>query len=323
MADQGVIQTQNLGKTYKSESGPVIGLEGLDLTVYRGEIFGYLGPNGAGKTTTIRMLLDLIRPTEGSATILGLDAQRDSLELRARIGFLPGELSLWRNLTGIQVIRYLAKLRGLTDLSYAEELARRLKLDTSRRVRDYSSGNRRKLGLVIALMSRPELLILDEPTGGLDPLMQQEFNALMREARAEGRTVFLSSHILGEVQAICDRVGILRDGQLKAVEQVEGLTHVDFRWVQFRFRDAILPEWQAQIEALDNVHNVNVNERVLRLQLHGDFDPLLRIVSDGYIEDIRVEEPTLEEIFLTFYGNNDDEVQQSEPGDERVQEVVR
>jgi ABC-2 type transport system ATP-binding protein len=319
MADQVVIQTQKLSKTYKSESGPVVGLDALDLTVYRGEIFGYLGPNGAGKTTTIRMLLDLIRPTEGSATIFGLDALRDSVALRARIGFLPGELNLWRNQTGIQVIRYLARLRGMTDLSYVDELAGRLKLDTSRRVRDYSSGNRRKLGLVIALMHRPELLILDEPTGGLDPLMQQEFNALMREVRAEGRTVFLSSHILGEVQAICDRVGILRDGQLKAVERVESLTHVDFRWVQLRFRDAISPGWQAQIEALDNVHSVHVNERVLRLQLHGDFDPLLRIVSDGYIEDIRVEEPTLEEIFLTFYGNNDGKVAL----DERVREVVR
>jgi ABC-2 type transport system ATP-binding protein len=312
-----VILTQNLTKSYRSESGDVLALDNLDLTVNQGEIFGYLGPNGAGKTTTIRMLLDLIRPTTGSASIFGLDAQKDSVELRRRIGFLPGELSLWRNLTGQQVINYMANLREMKDLTHARELAARLKFDTSRRVREYSSGNRRKLGLVLAMMHKPELLILDEPTGGLDPLQQQEFNTMMREIQAEGRTVFLSSHILSEVKAICDRVGILRDGQLKAVEHVEKLTHVEFRRVHIHFRDPVPQDWQQRLEGMNGISNVRMEDRRLSVRLVGDFDPLLRVVDGSYIEDIRIEEPTLEEIFLAYYGNNEKETQ-----NERVQEVI-
>jgi ABC-2 type transport system ATP-binding protein len=203
------------------------------------------------------------------------------------------------------VINYLAKLRELRDLSYARELCARLKFDSSRRVREYSSGNRRKLGLVLAMMHQPDLLILDEPTNGLDPLQQQEFNTMMREVRAQGRTVFLSSHILSEVKAICDRVGILRDGQLKAVENVEKLTHVDFRWVQMYFRDPVPQDWQKRLEGLNGISSVNVEDRKLRVRLAGDFDPLLRAVNGGYVENIRVEEPTLEEIFLAYYGNGE------------------
>ena len=198
MSTQAIIQTQQLGKTYTSGKKHTLALDNLSLSVQPGEIFGYLGPNGAGKTTTIRLLLDLIRPTEGSATIFGQDVKEHSVALHKRIGFLPGELNLWKNRTAAQVINYIASVRGdvQSQLQAAQVLADRLKFDMTRKVREYSSGNKRKLGLILALMHKPELLILDEPTSGLDPLMQQIFNEMMREVRAEGRTVFLSSHVL-------------------------------------------------------------------------------------------------------------------------------
>jgi len=296
-----VIQTENLSKVYSGRRKQIRALDQLNLSVQPGEIFGYLGPNGAGKTTTIRLLLDLIRPTEGRALIFSQDAQANSVELHKRIGFLPGELNLWKHLTGVQTVQTISRIRGTNDLPYARELAGRLELDLSLRVRSYSSGNKRKLGLVIALMHKPDLLILDEPTGGLDPLIQQIFNELMLEAQHEGRTVFLSSHILSEVQAICDRVGILRDGQLKAVERVSDLTRADFRWVTLKFREEVAPE---QLAGVSGVSDVSAWEGGLRLRLSGDFDPLLRHINGFYVEDIRVQEPSLEEIFLTFYGDN-------------------
>lgn len=281
---------------------PVRALERLDLRVERGEIFGFLGPNGAGKTTTIRLLLDLIRPTDGKATVLGLDAQQDAVAVHRKVGFLPSELSLWRNQRADRILRYVASVRGdlQTLLAEANRLAERLALDTSRKVRTYSSGNRRKLGLVISMMHKPELLILDEPSSGLDPLMQQTFYQLLREARDEGRTVFLSSHILSEVQTICDRVGILRDGILRAVESVEALTHVEFRRIRIRAREEIPV---GLLEQVAGVSGVRLQGRTAELQLHGDFDPLLRALADLYIEDVRQHDPSLEEIFLAYYGD--------------------
>lgn len=299
-----VIETRNLTKVYRTGKSETRALDSLDLTVRKGEIFGYLGPNGAGKTTTIRLLLDLIRPTAGSARVLGLDVNADSVALRQRVGYMPGELNLWKNLTGLQVVRYLGRVRGMTSLSYAHSLAEQLQLDLTKRVRDYSSGNRRKLGLVLALMHKPDVLILDEPTGGLDPLMQQTFNQMMREVRAQGRTVFLSSHVLSEVQAICDRVGILRDGQLKAVETVERLTHVDFRWVSVELRDPVTAALCERLARLPGVSSVEAQNHGLKLRLSGDFDPLLRALSEVYVVNLKVEQPTLEEIFLAFYGSN-------------------
>lgn len=296
-----IIQTENLSKLYRSRNGGSKALDRLNLEVRPGETFGYLGPNGAGKTTTIRLLLDLIRPSEGHALIFGQDSSAKSVELHKRIGYLPGELNLWKGLTGAQVISYISKIRGHGDLRYANELTERLGLDTSIRVRNYSSGNRRKLGLVIAMMHKPELLVLDEPTNGLDPLMQQIFNELIRETRAEGRTIFLSSHILSEVQAICDRVGILRGGQLKAVERVTDLTHADFRWVTLRLREPVAP---AQLAHVPGVSEISAVDGGLQLRLTGDFDPLLRHINGFYVQDVRVQEPSLEEIFLAYYGNN-------------------
>lgn len=306
MGAASLIQINRLSKIYGSDKTQTRALTNLDLTVNQGEIFGYLGPNGAGKTTTIRMLLDLIRPTSGSATIFGMDVREQSVAIHRRIGFLPGELSLWKGRTGKQIIHYLANVRGDAKriIKHADELADQLKLDVSKKVRDYSSGNKRKLGLVLAMMHSPDLLILDEPTGGLDPLVQQTFHEMMSEYRDKGRTVFLSSHVLSEVQAICDRVGILRDGELKAVESVDRLTHVEFHRVEVKFRDAVPKGLPGELANMDAISDVNVNGASVRLRLAGDFDPLIRRISGGYIENMRVEEPSLEEIFLAFYSGD-------------------
>lgn len=303
MASAPVIEIKGLSKTYGSGSGQTAALRNLNLKVHQGEIFGYLGPNGAGKTTTIRMLIDLIRPTSGSASIFGMDVRTHSVEIHRRIGFLPGELSLWEGRTGQQIIHYVASIHGDTKgiVKQADEFGKRLQLDTSKRVRDLSSGNKRKLGLVLAMMHSPDLLILDEPTNGLDPLVQQTFHEMMDEFRDKGKTVFLSSHILSEVQAICDRAGILRDGDLKAVESIEKLMNVEFHWVDVQFRDAVPEGLAGKLQQSGAISNVDVNGSRVKMRLVGDFDPLLRLLSDGYVKDLRVEEPSLEEIFLAYY----------------------
>ncbi len=308
MSATSVIEMKGLSKTYGSGADATRALDNLTLDVHRGEIFGYLGPNGAGKTTTIRMLLDLIRPTAGAAAIFGLDVREQSVDIHRRIGFMPGELSLWEGRTGNQIIHYVASVRGDSKgiVKQAAEIAARLQLDTSKRVRDLSSGNKRKLGLVLAMMHAPELLILDEPTGGLDPLVQQTFHDMMDEYRDKGKTVFLSSHVLSEVQAICDRVGILRDGDLKAVESVERLTRVEFHTVTVGFRDAIPAGLLPQLDALPVVSDLSANGSRLSMRLVGDFDPLLRAIASGYVESLHIEEPTLEDIFLAYYSGSEE-----------------
>jgi ABC-2 type transport system ATP-binding protein len=301
-----IIQTENLSKAYSRSR---LALENLNLEVRQGEIFGYLGPNGAGKTTTIKLLLDLIRPSSGHVRIFGKDVSTDSVEIRRRIGFLPAELALWDNQTAMNIVRYFASVRGGVDMAYVRQLAERLEFDLNKKMRAYSTGNKRKIGLILALMHKPELLVLDEPSSGLDPLMQQTFNQMMLEARDEGRTVFLSSHVLSEVQAICDRVGILRQGKLEAVERVDKLTHVDFRWITVRFRE---PFAASNLVNVPGATEVKLNGNTLKLRLTGDFDPLLRAIDGQYVEDLRVQEPTLEEIFLNYYGasNHRDAVKQ-------------
>jgi ABC-2 type transport system ATP-binding protein len=296
-----IIDTRALTKVYGGSKRSKRALDQLTLSVQQGEIFGYLGPNGAGKTTTIKLLLDLIRPTSGSSTLFGMDARANSMDIRKRIGYLPGDLNLWAGQTGKQIIRYYARVRGMSSVPYADELAQRLEFDPSKKIRAYSTGNRRKLGLILALMHKPDLLILDEPTSGLDPLVQQTFVELMREAQTNGQTVFLSSHVLSEVQAICDRVAILREGQLQAVRDVGQLTHTDFRWITLRFDR---PQPISLIADVSGVSNVEADGDTLKLRLTNDFDPLLRALNGVYVKDICVLEPTLEEIFLTFYGGN-------------------
>lgn len=295
-----VIQTQNLSKVYRTRKGSTPALTKLNLEVEKGEIFGYLGPNGAGKTTTIRILLDLIRPTAGKALIFGKESVQDSVSIRQKVGFLPGELNLWQHLTGQQVVNYAASARDGDGvmLKNASGIADRLGLDLTKRVRALSSGNKRKLGLVIAMMHTPDLLILDEPTNGLDPLLQQTFYQMMREIRNEGRTVFLSSHVLGEVQAICDRVGILRDGELKAVERVSDLTHTNFQFVTIRFRD---PVTSGEVANVPGVSDVKAEDSTLQFRLNGEWHLLLQAIRNLHVVDIRVKEPSLEDIFLTFY----------------------
>lgn len=303
-----IIQTNKLSKVYNGRKQATVALDALNLTVNQGEIFGYLGPNGAGKTTTIRLLLDLIRPTQGSATIMNMDVREHATTLHSKIGFLPGELNLWKGRTALQTVKYLASVRGdeSAQIKEAHTIADRLKLDMSKKVGDFSTGNKRKLGLVLAMMHRPDVLILDEPTSGLDPLVQQTFNQMMKEVREEGRTVFLSSHVLSEVQAICDRVGILRDGKLRAVEHVEKLTHFEFRWVEVSFNGASPDAVASRIQPIEGVTDFSANGSKVKFKLAGDFDPVIKAMNDAYIRDIRVNEPTLEEIFLRFYDGSEE-----------------
>jgi len=290
-----VLHIDGLTKHY----GKVEALNNLNLDVYQGEIFGYLGPNGAGKTTTIRTLLDLIRPTAGHASIFGLDANKDSVKVHARIGNLPGELGLWNHMTGWDVVNYLGGLRGGVDHGYVVELAERLDMDMTRKVKACSSGMKRKLGLIQAMMHKPDMLILDEPTNGLDPLVQQTFHQLMREVVDQGRTVFLSSHNLPEVEAICDRVGILRGGKLQAVERIADLKQVRFRWMTLKVADGADP---AAFEALDGVSDVTSHNGSIRFRVTGELDPVIKTAARYHVIDLQYEEPNLEEIFLEYYG---------------------
>lgn len=299
---QTAIQLQALSKHYRQARA--LALQQVDLSVAQGEIFGFLGPNGAGKTTAIRILLDFIRPTSGSAQVFGLDSRRDSVAIHRCIGFLPGELNLWPTYTAQAVITYLAKVRGGVDPRYVGTLAERLDLDLSKPLRNYSTGNKRKIGLLIALMHRPDLVILDEPTSGLDPLMQQTFNQLMLEIKAEGRTVFLSSHMLNEVQAICDRVAIIRHGQLQKVESVADLTRVNFRWVTLHCRQALDLASLQHVVGISDLTSLTPANDTIKFRLQGDLDPLLKAISTHYVIDLKIQDPTLEEIFLSYYGTS-------------------
>ena len=294
------IRLEKLPKYYGSQ----VGVEELDLEVRRGEVFGYLGPNGAGKTTTIRVLVDLIRPTSGTATVLGMDAQADSLEVRRHVGYMPGDPSLYGNLTGEELLTYLASLRGGVDRGRVRELAERLECDLSRRVGTLSSGNRRKVAVIRAFMHDPEVLILDEPTGGLDPLMQGEFEKMVREARERGVTVFISSHILPEVEQICDRVGIIRQGRLVTVESVDVLKSRAVRSLEIKFGEQVSPE---RFTRLEDVRNLVVSDGSLRCDVVGSVGPLIKAAAQYDLVDIAVHEPTLEEIFLAYYGGGEQE----------------
>ena len=293
------IETEGLTKYY----GDTRGVERLDLQVREGEVFGFLGPNGAGKTTTIRLLLDLIRPTSGAATVLGLDSRADTLPIRRRTGYLPGELSLYGRITGEQNLRYFASLRGGLDRAHVSELAERLDCDLTRKVRDLSTGNKRKLGLIQAFMHRPELLILDEPTVGLDPLVQHEFHRLIDETRTAGQTVFLSSHVLPEVQRVCDRVGFIREGELVAVEDVAAIVGKAVRELEVVFATPVAPQALAGVAG---VSDVTVNGAGLRMKVAGPFDALVKKLAEFEVVTLTSREPDLEDLFLAFYGEGDD-----------------
>jgi len=289
-----IIQTEGLTKYY----GKARGIIDVNLAVEAGEVFGFLGPNGAGKTTTIRLLMDLIRPTKGRATIFGLDSHRDALAIHHRVGILPGELALYPKLTGEQMLRHLAHLRGGVDWATVRELAERLDADLSRQIKSYSSGNKQKIGLIQAFMHKPELLILDEPTSGLDPLIQQEFYALVKEARTAGQTIFLSSHILPEVERVCDRVGIIREGRLVTVETVASMKSKALRHLEIVFEnDAPLDEFVN----LPGVRDVTAVNGHLRCTVVGTLDAVVKQAAQHKVINLISEEPNLEDVFLAFY----------------------
>ena len=290
-----VIQTERLTKFY----GQARGIVDVDLAVEQGEVFGFLGPNGAGKTTTIRLLLDLIRPTRGDARVFGLDATRDAVAIHRRIGYVPGEFALYDRLTGKQTLEYFANLRGGVDPAYQASLIERFELDPSRRFREYSKGNKQKVGVIIALQHRPELLVLDEPTAGLDPLVQQTFFVTLREAVGDGTTVFLSSHILSEVEKSCDRVAIIREGRIVKLDTVEGLRDLAHHQVELRFAGPV-PE--AEFAALPGVSDVVLDDHVLRMRVAGAITPVVQAAARYELLDFVSREPSLEETFLAQYG---------------------
>ena len=300
MAESPAVETVGLSKTY---DGRVRALVDLDVRVERGEIFGYLGPNGAGKSTTIRLLLALIRPTAGRASLLGLDTRTTGVAARSRVGYLPGDLRLADRLTGHEQLDSLARLRGRVDEHLRDELCERLRVVLDRPIRQLSKGNRQKIGLVQAFMHRPELVVLDEPTAGLDPLLQSEVRSLLRETAADGRTVFLSSHSLDEVQHVADRVGIIRSGRLVDVDAVENLRERSLRRVTITFAEPIDP---SALASLDGVRIVSVDGPVIRLSApETAMDALVKSASRHAIADLVSQPADLEEIFLELYREAD------------------
>jgi beta-exotoxin I transport system ATP-binding protein len=292
---RNVVEAEHLTKFY----GPHRGLEDLSLTVAAGEVFGYLGPNGAGKTTTIRLMLDFIRPTRGSVRVLGAPPRgATGVSARRRIGYLPGELSFDGRESAADLLRFLADARGGVAQRAIAELADRFELDLSRKLPELSKGNKQKVGLIQAFMHEPELLVLDEPTGGLDPLMQQEFLELVRETRAAGQTVFMSSHVLAEVQHAADRVGIVRDGRLVAVERVESLGKRAKRHVEIHFDGPVPP---ADFTGLPGITDLQVEGAILRCTVDGMLDPLIKAAARHTVADMISTEPDLEETFLSYY----------------------
>jgi ABC-2 type transport system ATP-binding protein len=290
-----VIETDHLTKRY----GDARGIEDISLSVTRGEVFGFLGPNGAGKTTTIRTLLDLLHPTSGSARLFGLDSRRDSLAIRSRLGNLPGDFACDPRRTGRELVTFFAALRGLASLGRADQLAERFHADLDRPVGHLSRGNRQKIGLIQALFHAPELLILDEPTGGLDPLMQEEFHKVVAEERERGATVLLSSHDLDEVERLCDRVAIIRDGRLVAIEHVAELTRRRFRHVTVELAE---PVDGGELGGLPGVRDLQTDGCRARFGVEsGELDAVIKTLARHEVVDLELAHPSLEEIFLAYY----------------------
>jgi ABC-2 type transport system ATP-binding protein len=296
-----IIHIEGLTKLYGKQRG----ILDINLDIRHGEVFGYLGPNGAGKTTTIRTLLHFLFPTRGRASIFGLDIARHSLETRRRIGYLPGELETYDNLTGRELLEFMGHLRSGVDWDYVRELAGRFDYDLGMKIKSLSHGNRQKVGLIQAFMNRPELLILDEPTIGLDPLMQQEFYRIIDEIKKEGRTVFLSSHIMPEVERVCDRVGIIREGRLIAVEEIDVLKARAIRRLEIHFAQPVSVE---QFRGISGVSDVEVSDNMLTCTIAGDIDALVKAVAQYHVVNVVSHEPSMEEIFLAYYNQEGDRV---------------
>jgi ABC-2 type transport system ATP-binding protein len=291
-----IIEVESLTKSYGSKRG----ITNISFQVEEGEVFGFLGPNGAGKTTTIRLLMALLRADSGSARIAGLDSWEQSVEIKRLVGYLPGEPALDPNLTGGQILEYFGHLRGGVDQAYLKQLIKRLDLDPSRKFRQYSSGNKRKVVLIQAFMNRPRVLILDEPTNGLDPLNQQEFDHMVKEVRDEGHTVFLSSHILGEVEQTCNRVGIIREGQLVRVGGVSELKDIKRYDITITFADAVPVEAFKTLEGVEQIETLP-GGHALRLAMQGGADGVIKAAARYPVVSLTSHEPSLEDIFLRYY----------------------
>jgi ABC-2 type transport system ATP-binding protein len=288
-----VISTIGLSKKY----GRQFALKSLNLEVSEGEVLGYLGPNGAGKTTTIRLLLGLIAPTSGSATIFGMDVQDQAPDIHRHIAYVPGEANLWPGLTGQETLALLGRVHGYVDASYRDVLIKRFDFDPAKKVRSYSKGNRQKLILIAGFMTRPKILILDEPTSGLDPLMEQRFRECVAEAKGRGQTVFLSSHILSEVEALCDRVAILRQGELLEIGTLAQMRHLSSLSVEATF-DGPPPD----VSQIHGVTYVEISGTRLRCRVSGSMQELLRVLAQAGVRELLSTEPSLEELFLSHYG---------------------
>lgn len=285
---------RGLTKDYGSSRG----LFELDLEIQQGEVFGFLGPNGAGKSTTLRLLLDLIRPTSGCARVFGLDTRNDSIEIRRRVGFLPGDLALYPKLSGRDVLDHFARLRGQTDHRVRDALIERFDAEVDRPVRELSTGNRQKLGLIQAFMHEPELLILDEPIAGLDPLVQQSFHALLHEVSAQGCTVFLSSHTLSEVERVTQRLAILRQGRLVVVDSLENLRKVAVQRLEIEFATPVDAD---EFKQLPGVSEAATDGRIMRVSFEGSADPIVKAAAAHEVRAVRPVEDDLEAIFLRYY----------------------
>ena len=291
------IRTEKLSKRF----GDTQALVSLNLEVPEGEVIGYLGPNGAGKTTTIRLLLGLVRPTAGRAEIFGIDCQSDPVSAHRRLAYVPGEVTLWPSLTGAETLHLLGRVHGHVDLAYRDALLERFEFDPDKKVRAYSKGNRQKLILIAALMTRADLLLLDEPTSGLDPLMERAFRECVADARERGQTIFLSSHILSEVEAVCDRVAILRAGELVEVGTLAEMRHLSALQIDAEM-DGAVPD----VSSIPGVSAVEVDGNHLRCHVTGSIEPLLRVLSAAGVRHLVSREPSLEELFLAHYGAGDE-----------------
>jgi ABC-2 type transport system ATP-binding protein len=289
-----IVRAEGLTKFYGEHRGIV----DVDFSVDAGEVFGFLGPNGAGKTTTIRLLLDLIRPTSGRLSVFGLDSRRESVAIRRRLGYVPGDLRLYERMTGRELLRYFGHLRGTAEVVRGDQLAERLDLDLDRRIKELSRGNRQKVGLVQAFLHDPDLLVLDEPTSGLDPLVQEAFQDLVREVTEQGGTVFLSSHVLSEVQQVADRVALIRDGRLLLVDTVENLRARSFTHVEVTFSE---PPPRDAFAEVTEVRELERHGAVVRFALEGEIDPLVKALARFHLRALDVHEADLEEIFMALY----------------------
>jgi ABC-2 type transport system ATP-binding protein len=291
-----IIEAEGLTKHYGGNRG----ITDVSFQVQEGEVFGFLGPNGAGKTTTIRLLMALLRPDSGTGRIAGLDCWRQAVQIKRLVGYVPGEPSLDPNLTGGQILEYFAHLRGGVDQDYLARLIQRLELDPTRKFRQYSTGNKRKVVLIQAFMHRPRVLILDEPTSGLDPLNQQEFDRMLAEVRDEGRTVFLSSHILSEVEHTCSRVGIIREGRIVRIGGLHDLKDIKRHEIVITFADAVSPDEFSRLDGVEHVETL-ADGHGLRLAMQGPADPVIKAAAQHRVLSLSSHEPSLEDIFLQYY----------------------